>query len=270
MPSRLIIEKHNNLAIVRLNRPEKHNALDFVMFKEIASAIKVLKKDEKLRAIILTGNGEDFCSGLDVKAIMQSKSAAFKLLFKWWPFSANLAQQVSVGWREIPCPVIVAINGRCWGGGLQIALGADFRIASSNSELSIMEGRWGLIPDMGGTVAFRELMRQDHAKLLAMTAQIIPAQEALNLGLITQIADDPLQAAIQLANQLVQQSPDATAAVKKLYNQSWLGYKGLALWRESYYQLKILLGKNQRIAVKRQKQLSQGESLADFDSRRFK
>ncbi|MGH8035460.1 MAG: enoyl-CoA hydratase-related protein, partial [Lysobacterales bacterium] len=173
MTERIIISVDKNIACVRLNRADKRNALDLEMFRAIAGAQRKIRAQGGLRAVILEGDGEDFCSGLDVKSMMTNRSGMLRLLWKWLPWQANLAQQVSVGWRRLPIPVIAVIQGRCWGGGLQIALGADFRIAHPATSLSIMEGRWGLIPDMGGTLALRELCARDQALRLAMTAETL-------------------------------------------------------------------------------------------------
>ena len=222
------------------------------MFKAIDRVSRDLKRDRNIRAVIVQANGEDFCSGLDVKSMLRSKSSTLSLLSKFLPGQANLAQRVSYNWRKIPVPVIMVIHGRCWGGGMQIALGADFRIATPDSSFSIMEGKWGLIPDMGANLAMRELVTKDVALKLAMTAEVMSAQTALDYGLITDINDDPLQQAMQLVGQFAERSPDAVAAVKKLYHQTWFRAEWLMLARESFYQVRILLGKNQGIAVKRQ------------------
>jgi len=241
---RVSVEIANNIAHVKLNRADKLNALDMPMFIALRNNIKKLAKNREIRAVIVSGNGDDFCSGLDVKSIMKSPMNMIKLLFKALPWQANLAQVVSTGWQDIPVPVICAIHGRCWGGGLQIALGADFRFATPDSSLSILEGKWGLIPDMGGTIALRDVIAIDQAKKLAMTAEIFTGQQALALNLVTEITTTPLADAQAFALSLMPQSPDAIAATKSLYNKSWQGSKGWALFRESYYQIKILLGKN--------------------------
>jgi enoyl-CoA hydratase/carnithine racemase len=253
------------IAYVSLNRPEKCNALDIDMFVAIKKIIKALKVDRSIRAVIVTGNGEDFCSGLDIKSVMSSANAPILLLFKWFPWKANLAQFVSTGWREIPAPVIMVIKGRCWGGGLQIALGGDFRIVSPDASISIMESRWGLIPDMGGTLALKELVNLDKAKELAMTGEVIDGIQALDLGLVTHVDEDPDARALKLAKLLSQQSPDAIAATKKLYNKSWWSKPGFALARESYYQAKILLGKNR--VIKTYNQTHQDEKAKSFINR---
>jgi enoyl-CoA hydratase/carnithine racemase len=149
-------------------------------------------------------------------------------------------------------PVIAAVHGRCWGGGLQIALGADFRIVRPDASLSIMEGKWGLIPDMGGTLALRELMNRDQAMKLAMTAEEFSGTQAYELGLATGLDSDPLAVARSFATSLEERSPDAVAAAKRLYRKSWSGSPGMALARETLYQARILSGANQAIAVRRQ------------------
>jgi enoyl-CoA hydratase/carnithine racemase len=244
---RINIELKQNIAYVTLARPDKRNALDMAMFKAIVATIKTLRKDRSIRAVIVSGQGEDFCSGLDVKSMMKSASGPLKLLIKFNPWSANLAQRVSTDWQKIGAPVIMVIHGRCWGGGLHIALGGDIRIAKPDASLSIMEGRWGMIPDMGGLLALRSHCRIDVAKELTMTAKIIDAIEAQKAGLVTHITDDPMVMAQKLAEEICLQSPDSVAAVKKLYNKSWLGGRGTALMRETFYQLRVILGKNSKI-----------------------
>jgi enoyl-CoA hydratase/carnithine racemase len=252
MSRRVTIRIDQQVAHVSLNRPDKHNALDLDMFEAIAGAQREVAGNRDVRAVILSGEGVDFCTGLDVKSLLQDRRGMRKLLWKWLPWRANLAQLVSTGWRRLDVPVIAAIRGRCWGGGLQIALGADFRIAESESCLSIMEGKWGLIPDMGGSLALRECLARDQAMKLAMTAAEITGQQAFGLGLVTEVDPAPLERAGNMALQLADKSPDAIAAVKKLYDRSWTGSNGMALARETLYQLKVLTGPNQRIAVKRQ------------------
>ena len=269
MTDRILISIENHIATVTLNRADKHNALDMAMFYAIDNTIKKLKKNAEVRAVILQAKGEDFCTGLDVKAIMKSPSNSFKLLFKWLPGSANLAQRVSSTWQSLPVPVIAVVQGRCWGGGLQIALGADIRIATKASSWSVMENRWGLIPDMGGTLAFNTLMRQDIAIELAMSARQISGEQAHAYGLVTHLSDDPLQAAKSLATELIANSPDANAAIKKLLRKSWWSSAAMTLLRESYYQIKILFNKNQRIAVQRQLNKDKANQKA-FLPRKFK
>ena len=240
MSDRIALTVTNQVARVCLNRPDKRNALDIKMFQAIAATQKTLRKMRDLRAVVLCGAGIDFCSGLDVKSAMHDRRGMVRLLWKWLPWQDNLAQRAGVGWRELPAPVIAAVHGRCWGGGLQIALGADFRIAAPDASLSIMESKWGLIPDMGGTLALRELIGRDRAMQLAMTAEEISGERALELGLVTALGRDPLAAAEDFAVQLADRPAAAVNGVKRLYRKSWSGSSGAALARETAYQIRIL------------------------------
>ncbi len=244
----LSIEK--GIATVTLNRADKHNALDMAMFEGIAATIRQLKRVVGLRVVIVQGAGESFCSGLDVKSVMSNRRNGFRLLWKWWPTQANLAQQVTIGWRQLKVPVIMVLHGNCWGGGMQIALGGDFRVAAPDTSLSIMEAKWGLIPDMGGTVALSELVSVDHAMKLAMTARPFSAANALELRLVTKVTDSPMTYAQQLANQLIERSPDTNRLIKRMYHDIWCSKVGKILAKETWNQWKILLGKNQKVAVK--------------------
>lgn len=242
---RFDIEK--NIAYVKLDREEKHNAINMQMFEELDHVIKLIKKNRTLRAVIISGSGSDFCSGIDVKSMFSNKKYAAKLLFKWLPWQSNMAQKVSTGWKDLPIPVIFALHGRCWGAGLQIALNGDFRFATSDSSISIMEAKWGLIPDMGGTLGLREIMSLDVAKELAMTGKEVNGLEASKIGLVSKVCDNPESEALVFVNTLIENSPDSIAACKKLYNKSWWSSKGMALARETWYQIRVFLGKNYRI-----------------------
>ncbi|WP_100641816.1 crotonase/enoyl-CoA hydratase family protein [Alteromonas facilis] len=250
--ARVTLEVRNHIGYVTLNRPDKHNALDMAMFIAIDNVISQIKRDKTIRVVIVNGAGESFCSGLDIKSVLSSAGNAFRLLFKWLPGNANLAQRVTVGWRRLKVPVIMVLHGKCWGGGMQIALGADFRIASSDCSLSIMESRWGLIPDMGGTLGLRECVANDHATKLAMTSETLSADEAHNIGLITTVNDQPMHAAETLAQQLISRSPDAISTIKRIYHKIWCRHERRILAAESINQIRVILGKNQRIAVKRE------------------
>lgn len=260
MNHRIKLSIENNIAYVMLARPEKLNAIDMAMFIAIDNVIKQLKKNRTIRAVVLTAEGDNFCSGLDVKSVFSSPIYALRLLFKLLPWQANLAQRVSTGWRDIPVPVIAVIKGKCWGGGLQIAMGSDFVIAQPDAEFSIMEGRWGLIPDMGGALAFREKISLAAVKELAMTAKIISGVEAHRLGLVSHVDNEPEKIAQSLIASFISQSPDSIAGCKKLYNKSWWSSAGMALFRESWYQLKVIIGNNSRI--KRYNQLNGDKAKA--------
>lgn len=248
MRTKLTIQ--DDVAILTLHRSEKRNAFDMNMFKDIEKAQSKLRQDLNLRAIIIHGEGDDFSTGLDIKQIMQNKKNVLKLLWKWLPGQANLAQRVVYDWQKIPVPVICAIHGRCWGAGLQLALGADFRIVSPDSQFSIMESRWGLMPDMAGNLTLHGNLKLDYAMLLSMSGEIIDARQALEYGLVTKIENSPLEKAFALANQLKEKSPDSNAGIKRLYHQLWNSQRRKILAKETFYQWRILLGKNQRKSVK--------------------
>ena len=246
----LTIEHH--IARVTLNRPEKLNALNLAMFQQLDSTIKTLKKDRTIRVVILDAQGEDFSTGLDVKSVMKSGLNIVKLLWKWLPGNQNLAQRVVLGWQTLPIPVIAVINGRCWGGGSQIVLGADYRIAHPDASFAIMEARWGLAPDMGASLPISHLIARDQALLLSSLAEPFSSADALKLGLITQCEAEPLDAAYTLAQSLLIRSPDTLAAIKRLYQTSYGQATRKTLARETINQVRLLLNKNTRIAINNQ------------------
>ncbi|OLQ71133.1 enoyl-CoA hydratase [Photobacterium proteolyticum] len=251
--NKLEVTEEQGIVTVALNRPEKLNALDMEMFRELDSVSKQLRKRKDIRAVILTGNGGSFSSGLDIKSVATSKSKALRLLAKILPGNANLAQRVSRNWRQIPVPVIAVIEGRCYGGGLQIVMGADFRFVTPDSELSIMEVRWGLVPDMAGLLSLREVVPKDVAMRLTMTGEIVSGEQAQQLSLVTDVSDDPMAAAKAFCRQISQASPDALAAIKHTMNRCWTGSERNLLARETFSQIRLLLGRNFFIAGKRQR-----------------
>lgn len=237
------------IATVTFNRPDKLNALSYESFVQLARIIKQLKKEKSLRLVIIDANGSDFCTGLDVKNISRSPTKMLKLLFKWLPGNANLAQQVTIGWQEIKAPVICKIHGRCFGGGMQIALGADFRLASRDAQFAIMESRWGLTPDMAGSVMLQGLMPYDQALKLTHVAEPISADTAQAVNLVTQVCDDLNHECEQLKAALLAQSPDALAANKRTYQKRMLANRRQLLAAETFNQIRILRGKNVKRAI---------------------
>ena len=249
MSERVIIDRQGDIAHVRLNRPEKHNGMDFTMLKSVVKTGQSLAKDRDLRAVVLSGNGPSFCAGLDVKAMFADpKRMAHGLAALHSPVT-NIFQQWGMVWRALPVPVIAVLHGYCYGGGLQLALAADFRIATPDCELSVMESKWGLIPDMTGTVTLRELVPMDVAKELAMTGRRFDAVEAKTLHLVTQVAEQPEQAARALADAILTRSPDAVSATKALFHSTRHAAEDQAFDRESSLQFKLLRGRNQGEAM---------------------
>jgi enoyl-CoA hydratase/carnithine racemase len=245
------IEVADHVAVVSLTRPDKHNALDRAMFEGIAAAAAEVGATPGVRAVVLHGDGPSFCSGLDIASILADGPTGFEFLNeRSGPRNANLAQRVATDWLDLPFPVIAAIHGNCFGGGLQIALGADIRIAAPDARLSVMESRWGLVPDMGITQSLPRLVGLDHAKELTFTARRLSGEEAAALGLVTRVADDPLVAARELAAEIAQRSPDAVRAAKELYETSWPAPFDGALQLETDLQIGLMGSPNQLEAVR--------------------
>ena len=237
MTQTLLTEINNNIATVTLNRPAKKNAMSFEMMTELVETANTLAATDGLRAVILTGADNCFCSGIDLESLMSMAPLMDKvrdeILNPPKGAVANRFQAPVTIWASLNVPVIAALEGVAYGAGAQLALGADFRIAAPSAKLSIMEAKWGLIPDMGISQSLPKLMRADAAMELIMTGRVLEADEALNLGLLTRIADDPLDAAITLAQSFTTKSPDAIKAGKQLVNGTWgCGEAGLKLEAE--------------------------------------
>ena len=238
------------VATVTMVRADKHNALDQAMFGGLMSAAAQVARDTSVRAVVLHGEGRSFCSGLDVASFMSAQGGTGVLLERDADRPANFAQRVSYDWSLVPAPVIAAIHGNCFGGGLQIALGADIRIAAPDAKLSVMEVKWGLVPDMGITQSLPRLVPIDVAKELTFTGRIVSGTDASALGLVTRTSDDPLASALQLAEEIAQRSPDAVRAAKRLYDETWMSDDAAAaLQRESELQLGLIGKPNQIAAV---------------------
>lgn len=241
----------DGIAQVTLARPDKLNAMDFRMMQAVVAVQRKIRRDANIRVVLLAGEGPSFCAGLDVKSVLGNKRAAlwgFLRLFSPW---RNVFQQWSLGWRDLPVPVIALIHGNCLGAGMQLALGADFRFATPDSRLAIMEAKWGLVPDMGGTVLLRELVPIDVAKRLTLTAEVLSGTQAHALNLVTAVADDPRAAAESLIANIRERSPDAVAAGKFLLQRAWSAGEWGALAEERKRQRQMLMSPNQRIAAKR-------------------
>ena len=214
----LVIDGH--VAQVQLARAEKKNGLDLAMFEQLVAAGRRLADMSGVRAVVLFGQGNVFSAGLDFRDFTTTPTAPKRLLDRDGASLTNLAQEVAWVWSELPVPVIAAINGVCFGGGLQIALGADLRIASADAQFSVMEIEWGLIPDMGVTQTLFPLVRPDHAADLIFTGRIISGAEAQRIGLVTALADDPIAAATAKARLIAEKSPAAVRAAKRLLREA--------------------------------------------------
>ena len=218
---RVSIEHDGHVAVVTLTRPDKHNALDGAMFEAIVAAAAQVAATPGVRAVVLHGDGPSFCSGLDIASLMTGPVSLDDILERETGQKSNAAQRVATDWIDLPMPVIAAIHGNCFGGGLQLALGADIRIAAPDAKLSVLEVKWGLVPDMGITSSLPRILPADVAKELTYTGRVVSGAEAAALGLVTRTADDPLAAALALAHEIADRSPDAVRAAKRLYDTAW-------------------------------------------------
>ena len=241
----------DHVADIRLNRPEKMNALSIPMFEAINAAAERVMSDRSIRAVVLSGEGRAFCAGLDLSNFTNPDSFGGGDAFGngrggYWP---NFYQKPGYLWKDVPVPVICALHGVVFGGGLQIALGADIRIAHPDTRLSLMEIKWGLIPDMSGTQTLRDLVRLDIAKELAFTGRIVEAPEAQQIGLVTHLDDNPREAALAMAREIAQKNPQAITLGKLLLESTWHGADARGLEMEEKLQARLLMTPNQMEAV---------------------
>jgi enoyl-CoA hydratase/carnithine racemase len=250
MTERIKINIEAHVADVMLNRADKFNALDLKMFAALAEAADSIASDKSVRAVVLHGAGGNFCAGIDLSVLGESDFDFGKALdTPVEPSPANFFQRAAYAWRELSVPVICALEGVVFGGGLQVALGADVRYASPDAKLSIMESKWGLIPDMAISTTLRGLLKPDHIKELAWTARVLDSSEAKSLGLVTAVVDDPLGASRKLAAECAARSPDAVRGIKALINKAWQMSEADSLALEAHLQSGIIGGENQLEAV---------------------
>ncbi len=245
------LEKKNGIATVSLNRPDKRNAMSFALLKELVRIANLIKKDRSIRCVILTGEAQVFSAGIDLSDLNNPKNTAYAAWELIKP-GQSLFQKAFLIWQDLPVPVIAAIEGFCFGAGMQLALAADIRIAHPKTQMSIMESRWGLVPDMGLSRSMKGIIGLDLAKELTLTARIFDANYAKDIGLVTHLDESPLVKAQALAEEMLNRSPDALTAVKRVLDaMQHNSNKSLRL--EKIWQLKLLLGKNSKLARKKDK-----------------
>src|SRR5215472_8874359 len=257
MEQRVSISITDGVADVRLVRADKMNALDAEMFAALVDATGRLSREKGLRAVVLSGEGRAFCAGLDMGrfAAMKEKGGngipggENRDLTIRSHGKANFAQQAVWGWRQLPVPVIAAVQGVAFGGGFQLALGADMRFVAPDARMSIMEIKWGLVPDMAGTPILASLVRDDILRELTYTGRIFSAQEAMSYGLATRICDDPRTAALAAAREIASKNPDAIRAAKRMIDNLAID-PAPALLAESVEQKKLNGTANQKEAVR--------------------
>ncbi|RZI76216.1 MAG: crotonase/enoyl-CoA hydratase family protein [Variovorax sp.] len=234
---------------LKLARADKMNALDAAMFDALIEGGEKLMHDTGVRAVVISGRGKAFCAGLDIQSFEGMGDGVGADLLTRSHGIANAPQQVAYIWRQVPVPVIAAVHGVAFGGGLQVALGADVRIVAPDAKMSVMEIKWGLVPDMAGMVLMRELARTDVVRELTFTGRIFSGEEALRIGFATQLATDPLAEALQMAHEIAGKSPDAIRASKRLLNASMGHSAAELLLAESIEQHALIGSRNQTEAV---------------------
>ncbi len=242
------------VADIRLNRVDKYNALSPEMFDAITEAGEALLDNTSVRAVVLSGNGRGFCAGLDFSGFLGMAGDS-----DGTPITArrestgrtpgNPVQQPGMVWKKVPVPVVAAIHGVAYGGGFQVAMGADIRIASPDARLSVMEIKWGLIPDCSITQTLRDLVRIDIAKELTFTGRIISGEEAADLGVVTQVSESPLETALEMADTIASKSPSAIRLGKQLFHETWHGSEDEGLKLEESLQMQLIGKANQIEAV---------------------
>jgi enoyl-CoA hydratase/carnithine racemase len=237
----------SGVAHLQLARPEKMNALDAIIFPELIRAADELAANPKVRVVVMSGQGRAFCAGLDLSLFTNPNLRT--MLGDSDADGANDVQRAVWVWRALPVPVIAAVHGTAFGGGLQLMLGADLRYIAPTTKLSIMEIDYGIIPDICGTQLWGNLIREDAMRELVFSGRIFDGVEAVELGLATKLADDPLAAAMTMAATIANKSPDAIRAAKKLLNEYRSSEPADGLRREAQAQINLLYTPNQTEAV---------------------
>lgn len=241
MTSHIRCTTAEGVARVQLSRPDKLNALTLDMLDDLVGTARRLRADRSLRAVILSGAGDSFCAGLDFATVLKNpRAVAAAFVPRPW-LGTNTFQEACWAWRRLPVPVVAAVHGHCFGGGVQIALGADFRFTTPDAKWSVLESKWGLIPDMSGIQSLTEVVGLDVAKRLTMTGAVVSGEQAAALGLATGVADEPHAAAEELVAEIMTRSPDAVAAAKRLFERTWSVGPRRTFARERAEQLRLLL-----------------------------
>jgi enoyl-CoA hydratase/carnithine racemase len=244
------INIQNQVADVRLNRPDKMNALNLDMFNAVIAAGRQLAADKSVRAVVLSGEGRAFCAGLDLANFTDPKFVTDPFGEGKGGFWPNFYQSPAYVWKQVPVPVICALHGVAYGGGFQIAMGADIRIADPQLKMSVMEIKWGLIPDMSASQTLRDLVRLDVAKELTFSGRVVGGEEAEKLGLVTMLSASPREAALAMAETIASKNPNAISRAKYLLDNAWHGDEIAGLKLEEELQTPILASQNQIEAVR--------------------
>jgi enoyl-CoA hydratase/carnithine racemase len=230
----------DGVARVRLARPDKLNALTLPMLDGLVAAARGLRRDPSVRAVVLSGEGDAFCAGLDLRAALRDpRGIARRFVPRPWT-GTNVFQEACWAWRRLPVPVVAVVHGHCLGAGVQLALGADLRVTTPDAQWSVREARWGLVPDMSGMRTLTEVVGLDVAKELSFTARSVDGVEAQRLGLATRVARDAAGVADELVAQMVAHDPAALARAKRLLDAAVTAPAYRTFGRERRAQLALL------------------------------
>ncbi|QEM82917.1 enoyl-CoA hydratase-related protein [Halomonas binhaiensis] len=245
---RLQVILDNHVAEVRLDHAERHNCMDVAMIDALLEAQVWLAERVGVRAVVLLGEGESFCSGLDVAAVVSTPERIAWLL---QPDATGMtpAQRLALGWRDVGGPVVAALHGHVFGAGLQMALAADIRIVHPEASLALPEIEWGLVADMGVSVSGAAL-RQDVIHDMMLTGRHLSGEEAVILGLASRLDEDPREGGRELAQSLALRSPRAVAAARRLRREAPAMSERECLERESGLQRNLIGGPEQREATR--------------------
>ena len=255
MNDRITVTIEGGVADVRLVRVDKMNALDDAMFEALVQTGERLKAEPGLRAVVLSGEGRAFCAGLDMGNFGRMAEGPRAAPAGGAGFAdrthgiANRAQYAVWVWREIPVPVIAAVHGVAFGGGFQLALGADMRFVAPDTRMAVLEIKWGLVPDMAGTMLMRHLAREDVVRELTYTGRIFSGEEALAMGFATRVCADPRAEGLAVAHEIAGKNPHAVRASKRLLNAAAVTDQGSGLIQETVEQIALIGSPNQVEAV---------------------
>lgn len=250
LPTLTITDGPARIAHVRLNRPDKLNSLTLEILDELVSITRRIRKDRTIRAVIVSGEGRSFSAGLDFASAMKKPSSMVSsFLSRPWR-GTNQFQEACWGFRRLSVPVIAAAHGHCFGGGLQLALAADWRFTTADAQWSILESKWGLIPDMSGMQTLPQQLRADVLKKLTMTGEVFDGRTAVEHGLASEISENPVEDAEALAAVIATRSPDSVAYTKKLVDETWSRGPYATFLRERLRQFRLLAAENTRVAQK--------------------
>ncbi|HOB79245.1 MAG TPA: crotonase/enoyl-CoA hydratase family protein [Ornithinibacter sp.] len=264
MPSTLTCRVEGGVAQVRLNRPDKLNALTLDTLEDLVATARELTSNRTLRGVVIAGEGDSFCAGLDFATVLKNPPRVARSFVPNPWRGTNLFQEACWAWRRVPVPVVAAVHGHCYGGGLQIALAADLRMTTADAQWSVLEAKWGLVPDMSGIQALSQQVRMDVAKRLTMTGEVVSGERAVDLGLASELHADPVAAATAFVEQVATRSPDAVAATKRLFGRTWSSSDRRTFARERIEQAKLLATKNTTIA----REAAMKRTVPVFDPRR--